>query len=242
MHRFLRFLSLLVPCSFVSAEPAAAPTEPVRSYESRVLEGWSVQIQTTLLTEQKEITEAALLLLQKQLVDIVRLVPPGPVQELRKVTLWFSPPYPNKGSGAEYHPDAGWLRSNQRNPAMAKGVEFSGIKNFAAEMDRMPNFTLHELSHAYHDRVLSFEQPEILAAYHHAKDAKLYDSVQRWHGTGKPLSKERAYGISNHKEYFAEATEAYFVRNDFFPFTQAELKEYDPVMFSVVEKIWGTKK
>jgi hypothetical protein len=228
----------------VSAEPISPvpPAETALTYETRMVAGWSVRLQSTLLTDQKEATDAALLLLQKQLAEIVKLVPPGPVKRLQEVVLWFSPSYPNTGGGAEYHPDAGWLRANHRNPAMAKGVEFSNVKNFGAEMDRMPNFVLHELAHAYHDRVLSFEQPEILAAYHHAKDAKLYDKVQRWHGTGKPLSTERAYGISNHKEYFAETTEAYFVRNDFFPFTQKELKEHDSVMFSVLEKVWGITK
>ncbi len=31
-------------------------------------------------------------------------------------------------------------------------------------------------------------------------------------------------------EYFAEGTEAYFYRNDFYPFVRAELKDHDPVL------------
>lgn len=48
---------------------------------------------------------------------------------------------------------------------MAKGVEFTAIRNFEREMNRMPNFALHELAHAYHDRVLpqGFANPEMLA-------------------------------------------------------------------------------
>ena len=78
----------------------------------------------------------------------------------------------NAGPGvpprAEYHPGAGWLRANGRDAAMVKGVEFTNIRTFEAEARRMPNFALHELAHAYHDRVLGFENPEIEAAYQRA--------------------------------------------------------------------------
>ena len=49
---------------------------------------------------------------------------------------------------------------------MVHGVEFTDIPDFESETRRMPNFTLHELAHAYHDRVLpdSFSNAEIAAA------------------------------------------------------------------------------
>ncbi|MBA4064410.1 MAG: heme-binding protein [Isosphaera sp.] len=39
-------------------------------------------------------------------------------------------------------------------------------------------------------------------------------------------------------EYFAETTEAYFSRNDFFPFTRDELRKHDPDMFELLGKLW----
>jgi dipeptidyl-peptidase-4 len=39
-------------------------------------------------------------------------------------------------------------------------------------------------------------------------------------------------------EYFAEATEAYFGKNDFFPFNREELKAHDPLMHDLVGKLW----
>ena len=74
---------------------------------------------------------------------------------------------PGQRSGAEYHPGAGWLRDHGRDPAMARGVEFSGVADFEREMLRMPNFALHELAHAYHDRVLprGFANPAVLRAF-----------------------------------------------------------------------------
>ena len=47
------------------------------------------------------------------------------------------------------------------------------------------------------------------------------------------------YALTDHKEYFAESTEAYLGVNDFFPFVRAELKQHDPRMFRLQEKIWG---
>lgn len=42
-------------------------------------------------------------------------------------------------------------------------------------------------------------------------------------------------------EYFVETTEAYFSRNDFFPFTRDELKQHDPAMFALLTKLWGVE-
>jgi hypothetical protein len=45
--------------------------------------------------------------------------------------------------------------------------------------------------------------------------------------------------ITNSAEYFAETSEAYFGRNDFFPFDFVELKRQDPGMFALLRKLWG---
>jgi hypothetical protein len=165
------------------------------------------------------------------LEEIVRVVPAPAVAELRKVPLWFSPEYKGTGPRAEYHPDAGWLRANDRDPAMAKAIEFTNVRIFDAELRRMPNFALHELAHAFHDRVLSFDEPRIRAAFEQPKASGKYESVRIRNGAGKEHT-GRAYTISNHKEYFAETTEAFFSRNDIYPFTRDELKEHDPEMFA----------
>jgi hypothetical protein len=165
------------------------------------------------------------------------------VAKLREVPLWFSPEYAGVRPSAEYHPDARWLKENSRNEAMARSVEFTNVRIFAQESKRMPNFTLHELAHAYHHRVLSqgFEHTEILAAYSQARERGLYEKVERWLGNGRPNTVERAYAMSSPMEYFAEATEAFFSRNDFYPFDRAELKQHDPDMERLVAKLWGVE-
>ena len=219
-------------------------TATAASHQTNSIEGWRVLVSERLLAEDKAATDKALELLRLQLQEIVRVVPAPAVTELRKVPLWFSPEYPGVKPRAEYHPGAGWLRDNGRDPAMAKGVEFTDVKNFEAETRRMPNFTLHELAHGYHDRVLSggFGNQEIKAAYERAKASKSYDKVERWSGNGRPNTSEKAYAMASPMEYFAETTEAFFSRNDFFPFTRVELKNHDPEMEQLLGKLWGATK
>ncbi len=219
----------------------AKPNPEQIERETRDVAGWQVHVAKRLLESEPEATNKALAGLKKMLDEIVRDVPAPAVAEIKKVPLYFSPPYQKGHSGAEFHPDAGWLLDNGRDPAMARGVEFSGVHDFEAEMRRMPNFALHELAHAYHFRSLQdgFDNSEIKDAYQRAKESGLYDRVERTLGNGKSNTFERAYAMTNPMEYFAESTEAYFSRNDFFPFTREELVRHDPEMHSLLEKLWG---
>lgn len=215
-----------------------------RRYLTNRVEGWTVLVDERLPVAEEKATKKALELLQVQLKEIVAVVPSPAVARLREVTLWFSPEYPGVKPKAEYHPSAGWLRAHGRNPAMAKGVEFTDVRNFEKEMNRMPNFTLHELAHAYHDRVLAggFNHEEIKAAFTRARADGSYDKVERWFGNGRSNTFERAYAMSSPQEYFAEATEAYFSRNDFFPFTRAELKRHDPRLEELLGQLWNVPR
>lgn len=249
-RRILRVLSVALLSAVVTHSRAHAEETSVKEqkpaivYQTNSVEGWTVLVHPRLLEEQRAATQKALDLLRVQLREIGRKVPGPAVSKLREVILWFSPEYKGVKPRAEYHPDGKWLRDNERNPAMAKGVEFTDIKNFEAETIRMPNFTLHELAHAYHDRVLErgFGNEEVKAAYKRVKASGIYNKVERWFGNGRPNTREKAYAMSSPMEYFAEASEAFFSRNDFFPFTHEELKQHDPEMEQLLVKLWGVKR
>ncbi len=212
-------------------------------WESSEMLGWKLHIHPELLTaDHKKDTEKALRLMKLQLEEIIRVVPSDAVAKLKKVPLYFSPPYLKYGHRAEYHPDAKWLKDNGRDPAMGKGVEFTNTAVFEEDTLRMPNFTLHELAHGYHDRELDHgsQNPEIKAAYEKAKASKSYDQVERRDANGKTRI-DVAYAMTNPAEYFAEATEAYFSTNDFYPYTREELKKHDPVMYELIKTLWGVK-
>ena len=226
----------------LGAMAAARAAEP--EWESRTVRGWAVHVSGRLVSEQPDAIAGALELLDDELEEIERVVPAAAVATLREVPLYFSPEYEGVRPTAEYHPDPGWLREHGRDPRMARSIEFTNVTRFAAELDRMPTFVLHELAHAYHHRVLpdGFGNADVAKAYERAKDAGLYDSVDRWYGTGRPRTTERAYAITNPQEFFAEATEAYFGRNDFFPFVRADLLRHDPETAAVVAAVWGVRE
>jgi Glucose-regulated metallo-peptidase M90 len=217
-----------------SAEPLA-----VAERQTKNIEGWSVLVSDELLKKDKEATDQALELLKVQLQEIVRVVPPEALAELRKVPLWISPEYPGFQPRAEYHPDAVWLRDHKRNPTMEKAVEFTNVRIFEREAKRMPNFVLHELAHAYHDRVLAkgFENVEIRLAFERAQASGLYERVEQRLGDGRSTY-VRAYALTSPQEYFAECSEAFFATNDFFPFTRDQLERHDPKMFELLRRIW----
>lgn len=220
---------------------AASAAEPVGDDPgTRDIAGWRVHVRRDLLTADEAATLRALELLRAQLEEINRVVPPVAAAKLRKVPLWFSPEYPGDKPRAAYHPSAAWLRAHGRDPAMARSVEFTNVRIFEAETRRMPNFALHELAHAYHDRFLpgGFQHPGIVAAYERAKAGGTYDRVERQDSEGRK-SLDRAYALTNPQEYFAESTEAFFSRNDFFPYTRAELRQHDPGMFALLAELWG---
>lgn len=212
----------------------AAPT----GRDTRTIAGWTVHVSRDLLAGDAALTTRALELLQAQLDEIARVVPRPALAELRKVPLWVSPEYPGVRPRAEYHPDVRWLRANGRDPAMARAVEFSNVRIFAAECRRMPLFVLHELAHAYHHRVLGYGHAGIRAAFAQAEAGGRYDRVERKDAEGR-TQMDRAYALTNAREYFAETTEAFFGRNDFFPYTRADLEAHDPAMCKLLAEVWG---
>ena len=214
-------------------QDAKRPNIPTDQYESREIEGWTVRVNKALLGDQTELGKKSLRLLEIKLFEITRVVPAKALEELKKVTIWLGvDDYVEKR--ACYHPSAAWLREHGLNPDKAKAVEIGCAAEFVKELIHQPMMVLHELSHSYHDRVLGFDHAEILAAYTKAKEAGIYESVLRING-----KKERAYAITHPHEYFAEACEAYFGTNDFYPFVRAELKEHDPALYEILRKVWS---
>jgi hypothetical protein len=215
-----------------STDPVTAQPIPTSQYETRFVEGWTVRVNRTLLREQADLGDRALKLLATKLYDITRVLPEKPVYELRKVPVWLGvDDGPN--DRAQYHPSPDWLRKHGFNPDKAKSVEIGNAKRFLTTALEQFSMVLHEMAHAYHDRVLRFDHPEILKAYDQARAGRTYESVLRITGM-----KERHYALTDAQEYFAEGTEAFLGTNDFFPFVRAELREHDPTLFKLLEEIW----
>lgn len=200
-------------------------------YASVPLHGWTVHVEKSLDGHPRR--AEALALLEKKLAGVVAVVPPAAVVKLKEVPLWLSR---NAAPGACYHPSAEWLKANGRVVEMARSIEFQNIDHFIDWSGTQPQMVLHELAHAWHHRCLpgGYDNPPIRAAFDAAVATGKYEKVR--HAGGR---EQRHYALTNAMEYFAEATEAYFGRNDFQPFDRAELLAFDPAGHRLVEEIWG---
>lgn len=219
-------------CSPLLADSPAPSFDPVE----REVEGWQVDVDPALFSEpHAQVGAQALAALGNHLQRVKFIVPAERVKQLQQVRIWLELKHPQLDR-MQYHPNRAWLVANGHDPRLAKHVHIPvAAQLFARNMwAQHPYVVLHELAHAYHDQVLSFDQPEVIAAYDAAKEGGLYEKVLSH--TGQTV---RHYGMNDHKEYFAESTEAYFGVNDFYPFVRAELKTHDPRMFALLEKIWG---
>ncbi len=206
-------------------------------YRAEEIEGWTVYVKRDFLKRQPSLAPRTLTLLRLQLFQIARIVPAGAVRKLRTVRIWVEENDPSTPCMA-YHPGAGWLREHHTNPAMAGGVELANARNFLNWTLEQPSMVLHEMTHAYHHKFLpgGFENLELKAAYENAMKNKIYESVLKIANT-----EEKAYAANNPQEYFAEATEAFFGTNDFYPFVRSELRRHDPTGYDVLKKVWGEK-
>ena len=244
-----RSLLFLVFC-FACVSPVAAQAnaskqtlelskEIADDYETIEMNGWTLLLNKQLKADKPELTKKMLELLDPQLQRVIDAVPAIALKHLQTVPIWLNPPYEGIQPTAEYHPNANWLKKNGRLPEMARSIEITNIDKFDFENTRMPYLLLHELSHAYHDQVLGFQNTKIRKAFEAAEASGDYDEVDRFNG--RKIVKDKAYAMSNHKEYFAESSEAFFGKNDFFPFNREELTKHDPNMIAVLKEAWGVK-
>ena len=239
----LALCCLIAATSLASAQErndSSHRPDPVRfDPVERKIEGWTAHIEPALLDgEHGDVGTKALVMFANHLQRIKILIPAASLAKLQKIEFWIEHNHPRL-KPIQYHPSKTWLVDHGHDPRLARKVHITQAKELLSreQMLKHPAVILHELAHAYHDQFLGFDDPEIIAAYDKAKASGSYETVLLF--TGKRV---KHYGLSNHKEYFAEGTEAFFYRNDFYPFVRAELKEHDPTLHALLEKAWGETK
>jgi hypothetical protein len=226
----------------LTGDKTPAPSEEASQPASRTernLEGWKIRVDDRLLAPpHAEVAARALAFLQAKLVDIKTVLPPARVKELQTVTIVLDLQCGQLGA-MQYHPDAGWLKAHGYPPDLAKCVHLPRARDVATKRNtrEQPWVILHELAHAYHDQVLGFDDPRIRDAYEKYQASGHGDAALLYNG-----KRVKHYALTNHKEFFAEMTEAYFGSNDFFPFNRAELLETEPELAALLSRIWSAEK
>jgi hypothetical protein len=216
--------------------PPAAAFTPTADFLVMDVEGWSIRLHPRLGPDgpDAELGARVLSLLRAKLIETRRLLPQTAIEHLTTVPIWIEHDNRRAGPGCCYHPSARWLRSHGFNPDKARGIEICVAQNFIAWANDQPAAILHELAHAWHHQVLGDDEPRIKALWEAATASGQFHEVL--HISGR---RQRHYGLNNHKEYFAEMSEAYFWTNDFYPFVRAELREADPAMFKLLAEVWA---
>ncbi|MFM7322701.1 MAG: hypothetical protein ACKO5K_14435, partial [Armatimonadota bacterium] len=212
---------------------------PAATYRTCRVEGWTVHVRADALAEGRAAIEDFLPRLAEQLRAVCGALPAPAVARLRAVPLWISPPYPGVEPTAEYHPDPNWLTAHGRDPAMAKGIEFTNVHDFAFQAAAQPGIALHELAHAWHDLVVGFGDERVTRLHADAVRGGRYARVERFVGVGRPVELGPAYAITDPSEYFAESTESFFLVNDYVPRDRRALERMDPRMARLVRLLWG---
>jgi hypothetical protein len=221
----------------VAGQKDPAPPKPA-SHTTQTIEGWTVHIDDRLLNEGKALGERATRILANRLFAMKLVVPAEKVRRLQQVPIWLDQTHGALKS-MQYHPSAQWLKENGYDIALAKCVHIPDAAYFSSTeiQFQQPWAVLHELAHAYHDRVLGFESAEIKTAWEKFRDGGKYASVPHMNGRMRPH-----YGLTNQMEFFAEMTEAYFGMNDFFPFNRAELQHAEPDLAALLARIWESDR
>src|SRR5262249_37708334 len=143
--------------------------------------GVHVYVERKLLDAGKKVVDEAMRNLELRIDEVTRSLPATPLASFRKVNIWVI----FRGEGARYINVATGPRMADDFIELAKG---GGIEVSATEVLLEPKsiewahycryWLIHEFAHAYHDRVVGFEDYRVHNAFEAAKDRKLYDSVE----------------------------------------------------------------
>jgi hypothetical protein len=232
---FAAWACTIAAVAAVGEDKPAADPKPER-HDTRSIEGWTVRVDARLLEgPNQSLGDTALKLLAADLFAIARAVPTDRLAKLQEVPIWLDLTH-GELRQMQYHPSADWLREHGYSEQLERGVHIPRAELFTDPRHRhtQPWATLHELAHAYHDRVLGFDDPKIVAVYERLRDAERYRSVLHVNGV-----RREHYARTNPMEFFAELSESYFGTNDFYPFVRGELQEDNPEAFALLEEIWG---
>jgi hypothetical protein len=222
-----------------------------KHYDEAILGGWPVRLEPNWHGGDKTLEER----LEKDLQYVTEHLPKHARDELRKNTPIYinrSQQYgpkacPVSGRGMCFHPGADWLKEMGMSTDKAECVEMyeaaEELKDRDEKLWGLGGVILHELSHAYHWKMMRdrYDNNEIIECWEKAMCEKLYDCV-RVHGS---KGTAKAYACTDQMEYFAELSAAFLggldpdeEYNKWFPFNRSQLKEHDPRAYKLLQKVW----
>lgn len=189
--------------------------------------------------------------LRTYLEEVVELLPPECMKELRATRIWVdyaAPSSMNVTTSGVAHYVSLTADSARVRPFMRGGIRVFAVYCLEDDahrfLDEWHHFWLiHEFAHAYHQKVLKMDNPRVTRAYEGAMGRGLYQVVEgrapNWELKKVVIQKTQTYARANQAEYFAELSVAYLARNWAYPYQRIDLCKYDPQGFALMAKVWG---
>ena len=185
--------------------------------------------------------------LKKDLTEINGLMPEFALKVMKKNPIWLEKDLTD--GAAWYHANKDWLAEQSKTDSRYMTDKFHCVElcNYVHyvswSLQNQPYMVLHELCHLYHDQALpgGFENPDVKAAYNHAKNAGMYRNTPYRLDSKTKYNIDVAYAMNDQMEYFSEICEAYWGENDYYPFNYEDLKAYDKQGFDLMVKVWGER-
>lgn len=212
---------------------------PPRSYISEKGR-WSIYIEEGLREGDQELYDSSLAKLNETLDSVFSVMPENARNELSKLRIFLlwgeASPLGGRKSGMSYIrkgevENYSYLDRQWEHALIIYSAE--NLMHLNALWSRKAVF--HELSHAWHIVNWPERHPPIYDSWKSAKNSHKFTGVRDTNG--KMI--ESAYARKNQLEYFAELSAIYFVGGNYYPYTKAGLREYDPKGYQMVEELWN---
>lgn len=223
----------------------------VNGYTTYDYRGFKLFVQNDSYTNHPQETQAAISLTQSKIDEMINFSFPSALMDVLSNTPIFIDWNSLSSVAARYNPDKNWLINNGLIPEKEKAIEITNVNNYVNWTNlNQPYMLLHELTHALYHQKFNNNHPAVTYAYNQAIASGKYQGSSyktnigsyadvNYHAGNNVYKKvAKAYAITNQYEYFSEITEAYFGKNDYYPFNKEDLKNYDPIGYKTVEIIW----
>jgi len=237
-------------------QPAKQPEMPFKQrYTTYKVHDYLVHVNKDLLTLGNEKVQIAMDILEDRLVDAAAVIPKGALKQLEKIPFFVEA----KNSFATAEKVNGVALASMYFPIGQKyegvpvekqgGIEIAApaflLEPWQKSTNKLnPYWMLHEMAHAYHDRVLGMDNKRVREAYNSAQVKKLYDEVEMktigWNNRIE-IQRKPAYARTNELEYFAELSVAYLAENWQYPYTAESLRKHDPSGYALMKEVWGER-
>lgn len=213
--------------------------EPRREYVETEAGGWKLFVEAELAEKDPEVYRSAVSRLDANLRRARRILPRAAQPKLVSLPIFLMygerSERGGRDNGAEYFQRHAPEHFAHIDPRMGSSIVIYSATNYVWLSDFWAmKVLIHELAHAHQLESWTEGHPDIVAAHLHATRRTLYVGVRS--DAGATL--DRGYAATNQLEYFAELSCMFFVGCDYYPFSREDLKQYDPVGYRMIERLW----